>query len=278
MDLSNTNEISKLLNRYKNVIFLASVVGDPITKKYPYISKKINEEFTIRFIDSCIINKVEKFIFISTCSNYGIIPDTITADENYKLDPISLYAKSKVKIEKYLLATRKNNFFNPTILRFATAFGLSKRMRFDLTINEFTKTLYDKKKLIIYDENTWRPYCHLLDFSNLIFIVLQKSKEIVGHQVFNAGSDDNNYTKKMIVDKILEFLPKGQVEYSSNGSDPRNYKVNFNKVKNILNFEPKYDLNFGIRELISYLDANNATINNDDFSRYGNFNIQLNYD
>ena len=88
LDLSNTNEISKLLNRYKNVIFLASVVGDPITKKYPYISKKINEEFTIRFIDSCIINKVEKFIFISTCSNYGIIPDTITADENYKLDPI----------------------------------------------------------------------------------------------------------------------------------------------------------------------------------------------
>ena len=111
LDFSNTKEISKLLKKYKNIVFLASVVGDPITKKYPLISKKINEDFTIKFINLCISNKIEKFIFISTCSNYGMIPDSVEADENYKLDPISLYAKSKVKIEKYLLTIKKNNTF-----------------------------------------------------------------------------------------------------------------------------------------------------------------------
>ena len=278
IDLADTEKIKEIIIRFSNVIFLASVVGDPITKKYPEISIKINEDYTKNFINTCIAYNIEKFIYISTCSNYGMIPNDITADENYKLKPISLYAKSKVNIEKYLISLKENKLFIPVILRFATAFGVSSRMRFDLTISEFIKTIYDKRKLVVYDENTWRPYCHLLDFSSLIYKVLEADKRIVSHEIFNAGSDNNNYTKKMIIEKILSYLPDGEVIFSSNSSDPRNYKVNFNKVNKILNFNAKYDLDYGIKELISYLDQNNEYINSQNSNIYGNYVINYNYD
>ena len=278
LDFSQTNKILKIIDKYKNIVFLASLVGDPITKKYPKLTKIINETSTINLIDLCIKKNIEKFIFISTCSNYGIIPETISADENYFLDPISLYAKSKVKVEKYILSKKNYSQFTPVILRFATAFGLSPRMRFDLTISEFVKTLYDKKRLLIYDENTWRPYCHLMDFSELIYKVLNSDNDVVKYQIFNAGSDENNYTKKMIAEKILKYIPNGKVEYSNNGSDPRNYKVNFDKIKTILKFKAKFNLDYGIKELLNYLEKNNKEINKYNLSRYGNYNINYKYD
>ena len=102
---------------------------------------------------------------MSTCSNYGLIKGDYLADEEHDLNPLSLYAKSKVNIEKYILSLYKKSSMRPTILRFATAFGLSPRMRFDLTVNQFTKELKLNKKLQVFDENTWRPYCHVKDFA-----------------------------------------------------------------------------------------------------------------
>ena len=89
------------------------------------------------------------------------------------MNPLSSYAISKVKIEKYLLSIRKKNF-RPIILRFSTAFGLSPRMRFDLTVNEFVKDLFLYKEVKVYDENTWRPYCHVKDFARLMLFLLKK--------------------------------------------------------------------------------------------------------
>ena len=109
---------------------LAGLVGDPVTKKYSNISKKINDIGILNLIKKFQkFKNFKKFIFISTCSNYGLVKKKIKIKENYKLAPLSLYAKSKVKIEKFLM--KKNNF-KPTILRFATTFGYSERMRYDL--------------------------------------------------------------------------------------------------------------------------------------------------
>ena len=104
-------------------------------------------------------------------------------------------------------------------------------MRFDLTVSEFTKELALGHELLVYDANTWRPYCHVLDFGRLIDVVLQAPVEKIAFEVFNAGGEVNNYTKQGIVDAILEQLPNAQVKYKEHGVDPRNYRVDFSKVR-----------------------------------------------
>ena len=182
-----------------------------------------------------------------------MIKENEIADEDYELKPLSLYAKSKVSTEQFIMGLKGKVDYIPTILRFATAFGLSPRMRFDLTVNQFTRDLALGRELLVYDANTWRPYCHVRDFSRLIDLVFQASKEKVAFQVFNAGGEENNYTKKGIVDTIQKQIPKSIVKYKKQGEDPRNYKVNFNKVKKILGFEPKYTVLDGIKEIMEAL-------------------------
>ena len=216
---------------------------------------------------------LKKLVFISTCSNYGLIKENELADEEFELTPLSLYAKAKVEAEEYLLAQKDKVNYTGTILRFATAFGLSPRMRFDLTISEFTRDLFAGKELLVFDENTWRPYCHVRDFARLIDLVIHAKKEIVNFEVFNAGGDKNNYTKKMVVDKIIENLPEAKISYTENGSDPRNYKVNFSKVRNRLGFEPKYSVEYGIKELIEAMKNGIFSDSIKNKNKYGNFEI-----
>ena len=127
------------------VVILSGLVGDPITKKYPILSKNINEKLIKKIINQSFQKKIPRLIFVSTCSNYGLRDISSKAKENSVLKPLSLYAKSKVSLEKFILSKKQQSITVPTILRFATAFGLSRRMRFDLTINEFTKDIFLKK-------------------------------------------------------------------------------------------------------------------------------------
>ena len=141
-DINNKELLENSMANSDAVVLLAGLVGDPITKKYPRESEIINDAGVKLVIDTCIKLKINKLIFVSTCSNYGLIPSNKLADEEYKLNPLSSYAKCKVKIEKYILSLKGKNDIKPTILRFATAFGISPRMRFDLTINEFTRDIF----------------------------------------------------------------------------------------------------------------------------------------
>ncbi len=212
------------------IVILAGVVGDPITKKYQEFSVETNEDKTLKFLNDLKFFYKNKVIFISTCSNYGLKSNDVISDEKSILEPLSFYANSKVKVEKFILEHDKP-FQDITILRFATAFGCSKRMRFDLTVNEFTKEIFYKNSLLVYDKDTWRPYCHVVDFARLIEKVIEANKKITNQEVFNAGSNQNHATKKTIIDKIsLKLEPKG-IEYLDKSIDKRNYKVNFEKVK-----------------------------------------------
>ena len=213
--------------------------------------KIINDDGVENVINICANSNVEKLIFISTCSNYGLIKDDQIANEEFELNPLSLYAKSKVNAEKKILSLKGKTNLQPTILRFATAFGLSPRMRFDLTVSEFCYDLALGKELVVYDSETWRPYCHVNDFAKLIEIVLDAPKEKVSFEVFNAGGDINNATKQMIVDLILKHVPEGKVKFQDYGNDRRNYKVDFTKVKSTLGFSPRYNIEYGITELLT---------------------------
>jgi nucleoside-diphosphate-sugar epimerase len=272
-DLSNIKDLEKASKGITDIIILGGLVGDPITKKYPVESEKINDKGIKICIDFYKGKSINKLIFVSTCSNYGLIKENEIADEKFELSPLSLYAKAKVSNENYLLSQKGTADYTGVVLRFATAFGLSPRMRFDLTVSEFTRDLYFEKELTVFDEHTWRPYCHLRDFAKLIEIVLNAEKELVNFEVFNVGGDINNFTKKMIVDEILKCIPAGKVKYGKQGSDPRNYKVSFKKVKNILGFEPVFKVSDGIRELIDALEIGVYSDSISDRNKYGNYEI-----
>lgn len=254
-DMGDEADLDAALENVTDVVILGGLVGDPITKKFPDEAHKVNDVDMLACIDRLNGKGLNKVIFVSTCSNYGMMDENTLAREDSELKPLSLYAESKVAAEKYLLSLKDKVDYHPTILRFATAFGMAPRMRFDLTVNEFTRDLALDKELLVYDAHTWRPYCHVADFGRLIRHVLEFPVADVAFEVFNAGSDDNNHTKQSIVDLILERLPDRKVAYREHSTDPRNYRVSFEKLRTKLHFECRHSVADGIDEIIWGLDS-----------------------
>lgn len=252
-DINNHIEFDKILtnNKFDAAIHLAAIVGDPACKINSQLANKTNWESSRWFIERCKDLGISKFVFASTCSNYGKMNDpNAYVDENSNLAPVSLYAELKVKFEKYMLETiEKTDEFSPTSLRFSTVYGLSSRMRFDLTVNEFTKDLALGKELVIYGEQFWRPYCHVKDFSNAFMTVLKSPKHKVAYNVFNVGDTKENYTKQMLVNEIKKVLPNSKIKYVKKNDDPRDYRVNCDKIKNELGFKISMTVPDGIMEV-----------------------------
>lgn len=254
-DLCDEATVVASLDGVTDVVLLAGLVGDPVTKKFPDAARAVNEEGYLRLVPLLRARGLRNVVFASTCSNYGRIPNDRAAGEDHVLMPLSLYARTKVATESLFLTPNPAVDYVPTVLRFATAFGLSPRMRFDLTVNEFTRLMYLGEELVVYDADTWRPYCHVQDFARLIRMVLEAPVDAVAFEVFNAGGDANNFTKRMLVDAIRERLPSAPVRFQEHGEDPRNYRVDFTRVRERLGFEPAYTVRHGIRELVEALDA-----------------------
>lgn len=272
-DLRDASQYGQALSGVDDVVILAGLVGDPITKKYPEQSDAINLKGIRSFLDVLQSHPVQRVVFISTCSNYGMVDKDEAVDEDYPLAPLSLYAKHKVEIEKQLLALKGKVGFRPTILRFATAFGVSPRMRFDLTVNEFVRELYLGKELLVYDAKTWRPYCHVRDFARAVESVLIASPDKVTFEVFNVGCDENNFTKEMIVQEVERLLPNSRVRYQEHGSDPRNYRVNFDKIRETLDFRPRETVSMGIAETLGALRQGLFAHVDEQKHFYGNYQV-----
>jgi len=272
-DFGKKETLETALIEITDVVLLAALVGDPICKKYPELAKKTNVDYSKNLFQKINSKNINKFIFTSTCSNYGLRADDSLATEESELNPQSLYAETKVEFEKYILENIPNIDFSPTILRLSTAFGISKRMRFDLTISEFTKDLALGKELLVYDENTWRPYCNVSDISDAIIRILETPKEKVFGQVFNIGSDQNNLTKKMIIELIQNQIDNAKIEYKKGGFDPRNYRVSFEKAKNVLDFNTSFTAEDSIKQLIKSI--RNGLFSDIEIRKsfYGNYEI-----
>ena len=267
-DISKKNLVKKIPQELDGVIILAGLVGDPITKKYSNESNKINY-LSIKKLINFFKDKSIRLIFISSCSNYGVKKEI--ADEKSKLAPKSLYALQKVMIEKYILSLKKKSNFTPTILRFATAFGASNRPRFDLTVNEFVLNAFLKKKIEIYDHKTWRPYCHVKDFANIIFKCIDSKINLIKFQIFNVGSYKNNCRKIDLAKIIKKNFPKFEYEIVKNSNDPRDYRVNFEKIKKTLKIKSFLSIQYGIHEIKNYLRKNK---NNKKLLFYGNYKLK----
>jgi len=253
-DIRREEDIAMAMKGVDFVVHLAAIVGDPACAKQPELAKSTNLDGS-KLLYS-IANKmgVKRFIFSSTCSNYGRManPD-VMVDEMSELAPVSLYAETKVGVEKFLLSQPKSNTCKPTVLRFSTVYGLSLRPRFDLTVNEFTKELALGRELVIFGEQFWRPYCHVVDLARSVLIALEAPMEKVAFNVYNVGDSSENYQKKMIVEEIKKFIPDSKIKYIQKNEDPRDYRVSFEKIKNELGFSITQRVPDGISQILKVI-------------------------
>jgi nucleoside-diphosphate-sugar epimerase len=253
-DIRDADARAKALEGAEAVVHLAAIVGDPACAVDPALSTEVNVEGSRALVADARASGVERMVFASTCSNYGRMADpTVPIDENGELAPVSLYAEQKVGIEKALLEGEHNGL-KPTCLRFATVYGVGRRMRFDLTVNEFTRDLWADKHLEVFGELFWRPYVHVRDAARAVATVLAAPDEKVAGRVFNAGHSDENYRKLDLVEIITGELGRGDVGYVSRDEDPRDYKVSFERIKEELGFVPEMRVPTGVAEIVGALD------------------------
>jgi nucleoside-diphosphate-sugar epimerase len=234
-------------------VHLAAIVGDPACARDPALSAEINVEGSRAVAADVAALGVPRLVFASTCSNYGRMEDpTVPVDESGVLAPVSLYAEQKVAIEKQLLAG--GGAPTTTCIRVATVYGAAPRMRFDLTVNEFTRDLWAGRELEVFGEQFWRPYVHVADAARAIRMILEAPSERVAGEVFNVGHSDENYRKLDLVEIITARLPEANVSYVHRDEDPRDYKVSFEKIRRELGFEPRIRVPGGVDELIEGLE------------------------
>ena len=268
-DIRDRATVMAALSGRDAVVHLAAIVGDPACARNPDLAREVNLDASLQLIEESKQAGVARFVFASTCSNYGRMKDADRyVDEESELSPVSLYAETKVAVERALLKSRDNNGWSPTPLRFATIYGVSPRMRFDLTVNEFTLEMLTRKHLKVFGEQFWRPYVHVRDAARAIAVVLQSPTAKVAGRVFNVGATDQNFQKQQLVELIQPYAPDAVVEFVPKTEDPRDYRVSFSRIAGELGFETSRSVPQGIAEIARLVSE--RIIGEFDHSRYRN--------
>jgi len=235
------------------VIHLAAIVPGFGSQPSAQLIYEVNYDATRMLVELCRERKIKRFIFTSTCGNYGISDVSKFATEEDPLDPTSPYAESKVKAEQYVTNSADADF-HPTVLRLATVFGLSPKMSFKPLANALLYDALVKKYLKVYGALSWRPFVHVDDVMQAILLVLRAPIDLVSGQVFNVGSNSLNYQKVQLVKLIEKYLPQTKVEIEADVADQRSYKVSFDKIAKILGFQATKTLEEGIKEMKEALE------------------------
>ena len=244
-DCRNIQDMVKAMREVESVIHLGAIVGDPACEQDRASALEINYAATRMLIEVAKGHGVSRFIFASSCSVYGA--SELETDENSALSPISLYAQTKIDSERVLLE-EADSAFQPTILRFATVFGLGYRPRFDLVANLLTAQAYRENAITIFNGEQWRPFIHVRDLVEAIRLTLDGPLALVGGEVFNVGDSRLNHTLADLAGIISEVFPNTRVHRVEN-ADKRNYRVSFSKFQNRLGFRAHYSLKDGVVEL-----------------------------
>ncbi len=255
-DIRDGHALDEAIDGVEGIVHLAAIVGDPACRKFSDEAKATNWEATVNLFEKAEKVGVDRFVFASTCSNYGKMAESEGfVDESSQLNPVSLYAELKVKFEDYILQKRKDSNICSTSLRYSTVYGYSPRIRFDLTVNEFTRNVTLGETVEIWGEQFWRPYCHVDDLARAAVHVLESPKERVRANVFGVGHTDENYQKGMIMREIMKVVPNAEAKFVDKSEDPRDYRVNFEKIKNELGFSITKTVPEGIKEIYNVVNS-----------------------
>jgi nucleoside-diphosphate-sugar epimerase len=246
------------LKGVSSICHLAALSNDPLGEINPNLTEEINYNATIRLAKLAKEAKVEKFIFSSSCSSYGMNENTV--NEESELSPLTAYAKSKVNSEKEISKLSDSNFCT-TNLRSATAYGLSNSIRLDLVVNNLTCSAFTTNHVkLLSDGTAWRPLVHVEDMSNAFISVLNAKNSEVNNQAFNVGANEDNYTVREIAQKVEQIIPNSSITYAENANkDLRSYKVDFSKIKQSLGYETKWSLDKAIKEIYDLLKIKKFT-------------------
>jgi nucleoside-diphosphate-sugar epimerase len=267
-DIRDDAAVGRAVGGIEAVVHLAAIVGDPACARDTDVARAVNEKASLALIVAAQSAGVRRFVFSSTCSNYGRMADTsVLASEDNDLSPLSVYAETKVAVERQLLGTPVASMA-ATVLRFATLFGLSPRMRFDLTVNQFVMEMMVLRKLVVFGELFWRPYVHTRDAARAIVTVLGSPIDTVGGRVFNVGNTDQNFRKLDLIDIIKKRVGDADVKFVSVAEDPRDYKVSFARVHAELGYETTRSVADGVDEIARAIEA--GILDRFDDPRYSN--------
>lgn len=245
-DIRDKIELSKAVKDKDVIVHLAAIVGFPACRENPDLAESTNVHGTKAL--ASVVGRDQYILFGSTGSNYGAVPEGICTEET-PLNPVSIYGKTKTEAEQILLEET-----NCTAYRFATAFGLSPRLRLDLLVNDLTYQAVKQKYFVVYESHFMRTFIHVQDIANSFLFAIENSNKMQG-EVYNIGSDKMNYSKRDICEMIVKETG-AHVHYADVGedADKRNYVVSYEKVKQ-LGFTTTLSVEEGIRELARALPA-----------------------
>jgi nucleoside-diphosphate-sugar epimerase len=238
------------LRGFDAVAHLAALSNDPLGDLNPQLTYDINHLASVRLAALAKEAGVPRFVFASSCSNYGAAGDA-PVNEDSELNPVTAYGISKVRVEQDLTKLADDSF-TPTFLRCATAYGASPRLRFDVVLNNLVAWAFASGKVFLKSDGTpWRPIVHIEDISRAFLAVLQAPREVVHAQSFNVGRQDQNYRIREIAQIVKETVPGSEISFATDaGPDKRNYRADFSKISRALpSFQPQWDARKGARQL-----------------------------
>jgi nucleoside-diphosphate-sugar epimerase len=244
-DVRRQDDVAAAMQGVDAVVHLAAVVGEAACNFDHERSWQTNHDSIPMMIEMAAASGIQRFIFISTCSNYGVSEPNSLIDEDGALNPLSDYAKAKVNAEKILLAD--NAIPITTILRLGTICGLSPRMRFDLLINEMARDTVCNREIQIYAPAAWRPYLHIEDAAEAIECVLLAGPALINRRVFNVVGE--NHQKSSLLEMAKRLRPEVKATITDKKPDLRDYRVNGDRFREIIGFESKRRIEQAFREV-----------------------------
>jgi len=246
------------------IIHLAGLSNDPLGDYKPSLTEEINEKASIRLATLAKEVGVHRFLFASSCSNYGAAgSDFLT--ETASFNPVTPYGLSKVNVEK-AVSKLADNTFSPTFLRASTAYGLSPRLRFDLVLNNLIAWAFTSGRVYMKSDGTpWRPIVHVEDIARAYVSILNAPRELIHNEAFNIGATSENYQIRDLAEIVKEIVPNCRIEYAPDASpDLRCYRVDCTKMaKTIHGFKPQWTARRGAEQL--YMAYNKVGLTLEDF-------------
>lgn len=235
-DIRHIEDVMAAMKGVHAVVNLAAIVGDAACDKDCDRTLAINYEATKVLLEIAKYSGVKRFLFASTCSVYGFQKDKVR--ETSALNPISLYAESKLQSEDVIL--KQGGGIDCTIFRLATVYGASDRMRFDLVLNTLTIRALAEQAINIFGGDQWRPLVHVQDVAAAFRLGIEAPREEVAGQIFNLGSDEQNFRVWQLAEAVEKRFPETKVEHQKTTTDNRSYAVSFEKIRKELGFTPTH--------------------------------------